>query len=361
MSDAPAPSVSVVVPTIGRPELLRALRSVRAQRTAARVELIVVQDGKPGIEWPTEIAGLADRVLRTSGGVGPSGARNLGIAAATGDMVALLDDDDEWLPNKLEAQLAVLRDATNPERTVVAGRQLFVNPRNGAVSRPGPDRLINHGEPVERYLFRRRPPSGGRPSIYPSALLCPRELAAATPWDDSLHLHEDWDWLIRLGRVHGTSFVQIPEPVVRIQLGSASSLSAGTDWHASLNWANRALRDDPAVYADFVVAQALRYALTARSWPGVRTVLAALRDANHLPSLGPVIIGVAGLLPRRVLERATVATGGVPTADLEVMWRRQQLRSVAQALAVRGGLVAAKAKVGVDRRPASLPGNDCST
>ena len=138
-----APSVSVVVPTIGRPELVRALRSVRAQRTAARVELIVVHDGRPGTELPTEVAGLADQVLRTAGRVGGSRARNLGIAAATGDVVALLDDDDEWLPNKLEAQLALLRDASDPARTVVAGRQLYRQP-------PQWHRVAARARPVDR-------------------------------------------------------------------------------------------------------------------------------------------------------------------------------------------------------------------
>jgi len=288
------------------------LRSVRAQRCGARIELIVVHDGKPGTELPTEVAGLADHVLRTSGGVGGSRARNLGITAATGDLVALLDDDDEWFPNKLEAQLALMRDASDPARTVVAGRQLYVDSRTGAVSRPGPNRLIGKGESVEHYLFRRRPPSGGRPYLSASStLLCARELAAATPWDDSLARHQDWDWLVRLGRMPGTSFVQAPEPVARIHLGSASSISASADWHSSLDWANRALRNDPAVYADFVAAQPLRYALAARSWTGIRAVFAALSSAKHLPSIGPVIIGVAGLLPRRAFERATVTTGGV--------------------------------------------------
>jgi hypothetical protein len=142
-------------------------------------------------------------------------------------------------------------------------------------------------------------------------LLLPRELAATTPWDESLARHEDWDWLVRLGRSPGTTFVQTPEPVVRIHLGSALSISATSNWRASLNWANQALRGDPAVYADFVVAQPLRYALAARSGRGVRTVLAALRSARRLPSAGPVVIGVAGLLPRGVIDRATVAIGGV--------------------------------------------------
>jgi hypothetical protein len=171
--------------------------------------------------------------------------------------------------------------------------------------------LIAQGESVEHYLFRRRPPNGGRPSMLTSTLLCARELATATPWDDSLARHQDWDWLVRLGRLPGTSFVQTPEPVVRIQLGSVGSISANDDWRSSLDWANRALRSDPAVYADFVAGQPLRYALAARSWTGVRTVLAALRSANHLPSPGPLIIGVAGVMPRRAIEGVTVATGGV--------------------------------------------------
>ncbi len=307
----PAPSVSVVVPTIGRPELLRALRSVRAQRTAARVELIVVHDGKPGTELHSEVADLADHVLRTSGRIGGCRARNLGIAAATGDLLALLDDDDEWLPNKLEAQFAVLREASDPTRTVVGCRQVYVDSRTGTVSRSSPRRLVAQGESVEHYLFRRRPPNGGRPNVLSSTLLCPRELALATPWDDSLAKHQDWDWLVRLGRTPGASFVQAAEPVVRIQLGSEQSITANDDWQSSLDWANRALRSDPAVYADFVAGQPLRYALGARSWTGVRTVLAALRSAKHLPSLGPLIIGVAGLLPRRAIDRATIATGGV--------------------------------------------------
>jgi glycosyltransferase involved in cell wall biosynthesis len=144
-ADMRAPSISAVVPTVGRPELVRALRSVRAQRSPAHVELIVVYDGEPGTELPAEAVGLTDRVIYTEGRVGGARARNLGIAAATGDMVALLDDDDEWLPHKCEAQLALLQRSPDPECTVVAGRQLYVSPR-GAVSRPGPDRLIVDGE-----------------------------------------------------------------------------------------------------------------------------------------------------------------------------------------------------------------------
>lgn len=302
------PEVSVVVPTIGRLELIRALRSVRAQSFVGRIELIVVHDGGLGVDLPDGADELADRVIRTPGRVGGSRARNLGIAAAEGDLVALLDDDDEWLPEKIDLQLAAMRSSLDPDRTVVAGRVFFVNPDSGAESRPSPDRLIDSEESIEHYLFRRRPPSGGRPTMTTPTLLLPRKLAVHTPWDESLKRHQDWDWLVRLGRQPGTTFMQTAEPVARIYLGSTLSISAGTDWKASLEWADRLLRKDPAIYADFVVAQPLRYALAARSWTGVRTVLSALRRAKRLPTPGPVVIGVAGVLPRRAIERATVAT-----------------------------------------------------
>ncbi|WP_162264199.1 glycosyltransferase family 2 protein [Mycobacterium sp. Root265] len=304
------PKISVVIPTIGRPELIRALRSVRAQSSVGTIEIIVVNDAPPGIELSAEVFDLADHVLRTPGKVGGSRARNLGIKSATGTYVALLDDDDEWLPRKLSLQVALLQSLVDPARAVVAGRQLYVNPSTGEVSDPGPRRLIAPGEKVEHYLFRRRPPSLARPSMYTSSLLCSRQLAVKVPWDESLPRHQDWDWLIRLGRIPGSSFAQTAEPVVRIQLGSALSISAGTDWRSSLDWADRALRRDPKVYVDFLAGQALRYALTARSGEGVRKITASILKTGRLPAVGPTVVGAAGVLPRKTFERAIVASGG---------------------------------------------------
>ena len=123
------PSISVVVPTIGRPELLRALRSVRAQRTTAHIELIVVHDGEPGTELPTGAAGLADRVIRTAGRVGGSRARNIGIAAAAGDLVALLDDDDE----KTCTVLKLCRSAMSASGRVIVVEPLVAPPNQPEV------------------------------------------------------------------------------------------------------------------------------------------------------------------------------------------------------------------------------------
>jgi glycosyltransferase involved in cell wall biosynthesis/GT2 family glycosyltransferase len=101
------PTVSVVVPTKNRPELLaRCLARVLAACDEVHVacEVLVVDDGST----PPVLAPADDRVrlLRTTG-VGPSRARNVGIDAAVGDVVAFTDDDVEvderWLAAALEA------------------------------------------------------------------------------------------------------------------------------------------------------------------------------------------------------------------------------------------------------------------
>lgn len=98
---SPFPEVltSIVLPTCDRESLLpRALASVLAQ-TASRWELLVVNDGARDLQaLQARFPDPRIRWLRSPGHAGVSAARNLGIAAARGEWVAFLDDDDELLP-----------------------------------------------------------------------------------------------------------------------------------------------------------------------------------------------------------------------------------------------------------------------
>jgi glycosyltransferase involved in cell wall biosynthesis len=102
-----APSVTAVVPTRDRPELLRrALDAILGQDYPGPVDVVVVYDQSE----PDRSLAADPRVtvLVNDRSPGLAGARNTGILAATGELVAFCDDDDEWLPGKLAAQVAAL-------------------------------------------------------------------------------------------------------------------------------------------------------------------------------------------------------------------------------------------------------------
>ena len=122
--------ISVIVPTFNRAHtLIRALNSV-AEQTYPAFELIVVDDGSNDLtketveQWrEAHVFPGQFQYLKTDNR-GVSSARNHGAAAATGDWLAFLDSDDEWLPAKLGRQAPLL-----DEYPLVHGEEIWI--RNG--------------------------------------------------------------------------------------------------------------------------------------------------------------------------------------------------------------------------------------
>jgi glycosyltransferase involved in cell wall biosynthesis len=99
------PLVSVVIPTHNRPHFLaQAIDSVRAQ-TFTDYEIIVVSNGERADPASRSIAAGCCRYFQLAEG-NVSRARNFGVEQAHGEWIAFLDDDDLWLPTKLERQVA---------------------------------------------------------------------------------------------------------------------------------------------------------------------------------------------------------------------------------------------------------------
>ncbi len=130
------PIVSVVMATRNRPQLLRrAVASVFAQEHIQPIEVVLVYDG-------TDIDELEDldrgphilRAMHNSRTPGLAGARNTGILAATAPLIAFCDDDDEWKPTKLEAQLPLFYD---PE-VVLAATGIEIHSAGGTHERLSP-------------------------------------------------------------------------------------------------------------------------------------------------------------------------------------------------------------------------------
>lgn len=110
-----SPKVSVIIPSFNRYEyLLNAINSVKAQ-TYKNIEIIVINDGSTQKEYFHEDLSKEAKVIHIDrketpnwGGSRPA-VRNFGIKASNGDYVAFLDDDDIWLPTKLETQIAEMQ------------------------------------------------------------------------------------------------------------------------------------------------------------------------------------------------------------------------------------------------------------
>lgn len=117
ISDSETPLVTVVVPTYKRADRLSvALRSIAAQ-TYSNLEIIVANDNVPGSEWDVSTTEALEsfndtrlKIVHTAGQTGGGAARNLACRVAKGEYLAFLDDDDEFLPDKIETQLRFLCD-----------------------------------------------------------------------------------------------------------------------------------------------------------------------------------------------------------------------------------------------------------
>jgi len=118
MSDT-QPTVSVIIPTYNRADrVTRAIDSALAQ-TVPPMEVIVIDDGSTD-NTQEVLAAYGDRIhVVYQANAGVSAARNTGLELATGELIALLDSDDIWLPHKLELQLQVFALDEDLDRAIV--------------------------------------------------------------------------------------------------------------------------------------------------------------------------------------------------------------------------------------------------
>ena len=207
------PMVSVVLPTFNRATSLpRAMSSVLAQ-TYADLELIVVDDGSTD-DTPAVVGAAGDariRYIRLEARSGAARARNAGIRVARGDLIAFQDSDDEWLPDKLDAQVGLLLEA-GPAVGWVGGSHLVS--AGGTVREVRPDRVILGVDHTLDLLH-------GEAFVTPTWLVRRQALLDAGLFAEDMPNLEDWDLIFRLDDVCGFRAVERP---ILVRYGSADSL-----------------------------------------------------------------------------------------------------------------------------------------
>lgn len=193
------PRVSVIIPTFDRPQELReAVASVFAQ-TFQDFEVVVTVDGggTSSVEALSEFPEARMTVLTPQSRLGNAEARNLAIRSAKGELVALLDDDDFWKPEKLARQVA-LYDAEDDQRLVVS---CPFEVRSEAEHLLWPQRRPEPGEPVSEYIFCRHRSVAVEGAVQTSTLLAAKALFDDVPFDRDLPRMVDLDWLLRAAEV----------------------------------------------------------------------------------------------------------------------------------------------------------------
>jgi glycosyltransferase involved in cell wall biosynthesis len=235
------PLVSAIIPTRNRPEIVcRAVRSVLAQ-TYTNLEVIVVVDGPD----PATVSALEAlhtsqlRIIALDSNVGGSEARNIGIRASRGKWVALLDDDDEWLPLKIEQQV---RQALEVDCALVfVGCQFIARDRFG--DRIRPHKAYDPARSFSDYLFCRDSLRVGTGYMQTSTWLISSPLAKAVPFTPGLKRNQDSDWMLHAMAVPGAQFRLVSEPLTIFHSEEEiGRISKKPDWMFQYTWgvSNRA-------------------------------------------------------------------------------------------------------------------------
>jgi glycosyltransferase involved in cell wall biosynthesis len=190
-------TVSVIIASYNAEKTIaRALDSVRAQ-TAPAHEIVVVDDASN--DRTAEIVAaqrdLPIKLIQLDSNMGPSAARNAGLDTASGDLVAFLDSDDEWLPTKLEQQTSLFE--ADSACAIAGARGIWVADGQAAETIPC-------GEPWTG-------PDGWKQLLWAnwfhtSYVMTWRRLAVAARFDPRLVVAEDWDLWIRLARAGNVAF-----------------------------------------------------------------------------------------------------------------------------------------------------------
>jgi glycosyltransferase involved in cell wall biosynthesis len=300
------PQFSVIIPVFNRAHcIMRALASLR-QQGVGDFELIIGDDASTDDTWEIVRREFPSaRLARLEVNSGAAGARNAALRIATGDYLAFLDSDDEWLPGKLAAQFDYLEK--HPEVAACATSHIYQ-------MRDGRRREVIVENPSD-WSVRLQ---SGQPFHGASTPVVRRSvLESVGLQDESLRVLEDWDWMLRIAQNHRIHV--LPELLAVIHENSPSNAD-----FTLLSTESFLVKHDEALSSEGV---AHRRTVISQHWENAgrcffrhsrnREGLACVaRSLAFAPARNPALVGVLpfacidGVIGSQFLRRILRARGG---------------------------------------------------
>src|SRR5712692_10966910 len=193
------PKVSVIIPTHNRAELLRLAITSVLNQTFQDFEIVIIDDASKD-HTREVIANFNDariKVIHNQVSKGDAGARNIGVMNSNCEYIAFLDDDDEWLPEKLKIQICLLDSSPAEVGGVCTGHFIVKRMNGGVLSTYSPE----NGDLSKKNF------------ITTSSIFLRREcFEMCGLFDESMPTSSDYDMWIRISQKF--SFKTIEKPLV---------------------------------------------------------------------------------------------------------------------------------------------------
>lgn len=191
--------VSVIIPNYNRSELVcKAVQSIIAQ-TYKDIEIIVVDDGSTddSVEKIKSIKDNRLHVIRLEKNGGACTARNEGIIRAKGDYISFLDSDDQWIPVKLEKQIAFME---SHDASACFSSYWFIGQDGKKEVRP--QKKVDAKDIYSRLLIRNLVTTG--------TLLARKSVFEDCKFDTRLSRYQDWDMALQIASKYKFEYIAIP-------------------------------------------------------------------------------------------------------------------------------------------------------